>query len=229
MDLNDTNNGNINGGNDGNECGYDMTEYDYNENSKKYLRELYKYKRMNISTRSLSIKSSLITRKIKDFIRSKFKNKKITIHTFIPAIEYGEINVWKLVDFFEKEGHKIIVPKMGNNFTLQHYEYYQNDPLVRNKYGILEPYLEERKINNLELNNIHLIIVPLIIVDYYGNRIGYGSGFYDRFLNNINQRTITVGISLFEPTKLITDIKSFDVPVKYIITPDKIIKSFCKS
>jgi 5-formyltetrahydrofolate cyclo-ligase len=64
--------------------------------------------------------------------------------------------------------------------------------------------------------------VPLVIVDSGGNRIGYGKGFYDRYLSSCRTETVKIGFSFFEPVGLIKDINQFDVPLNLCITPLRI-------
>ena len=65
--------------------------------------------------------------------------------------------------------------------------------LKENKYGIPEP------INGIQINSdiIDVVFVPLLAYDSKGNRVGYGKGFYDRFLENLGSKTIKIGLSFF--------------------------------
>ena len=66
------------------------------------------------------------------------------------------------------------------------------------------------------------LLVPLVIVDGYGNRIGYGKGFYDRYLSSCRAEAVKIGFSYFEPVGRIKDISQFDVPLNLCITPLRI-------
>jgi len=87
-----------------------------------------------------------------------------------------------------------------------------------NHYEIFEPQ------NGIELDHlkIDLVIVPLLAVDKEGYRVGYGKGFYDRFLAQCREEMVTVGLSYFEPIEKIEDTNAFDVPLKYCITPERL-------
>jgi len=85
----------------------------------------------------------------------------------------------------------------------------------KNKYGINEP-------SNgpyLSALNIHVVIVPLLAFDKAGHRVGYGKGYYDRFLSKVSPQTITIGLSWFAPVDEITGITVYDIPLNYCVTP----------
>ena len=72
----------------------------------------------------------------------------------------------------------------------------------------------------IDPQDIDLVFVPLLICDAEGYRVGYGKGFYDRYLVQCREDVITVGFSYFEPEEEITDRQPHDVPLNYCITPD---------
>jgi 5-formyltetrahydrofolate cyclo-ligase len=69
---------------------------------------------------------------------------------------------------------------------------------------------------------IDLIFVPLLAIDAKGNRVGYGKGFYDRYLATCRPGTVTVGFSFFEALPQILNIDPWDVPLKYCVTPQQL-------
>jgi 5-formyltetrahydrofolate cyclo-ligase len=89
---------------------------------------------------------------------------------------------------------------------------------AKNKYNILEP------IGNYIIppDEIDLVFVPLIAFDRLGYRVGYGKGYYDRYLRRCRKDVITIGFSFFEPIDAILDIDQFDVPLRYCITPSRL-------
>jgi len=64
--------------------------------------------------------------------------------------------------------------------------------------------------------------VPLLAVDKKGYRVGYGKGFYDKFLPSCKKECLKIGFSYFEPVDEITDKDQFDVPLELCITPHNI-------
>lgn len=87
-----------------------------------------------------------------------------------------------------------------------------------NEWGIIEPVKGER----MAPETIDLIFVPLLVCDENGYRVGYGKGYYDRYLARCREDIICIGFSYFEPIAPILDTDEFDVPLTYCITPKDI-------
>lgn len=67
-----------------------------------------------------------------------------------------------------------------------------------------------------------VILVPLVAFDKNGHRVGYGKGFYDRYLALCRPDCLKIGISLFEPVELIEDVESHDIPLDLAICPSQV-------
>lgn len=143
-----------------------------------------------------------------------------TIHLFLPIKEKNEPNTFLLIEWLV-ENHpqiKIIVPKADFDTALMtNHEYLGTDDLQKNLYNILEP-----QKGTLHDGEIDLVIIPLLAFDLLGYRVGYGKGFYDRFLENLNAQKI--GLSLSPGITKIDDTDEHDIRLDYCITPQKIIK-----
>lgn len=89
---------------------------------------------------------------------------------------------------------------------------------IKNKFNILEP------IGGAIVppKNIDVIFVPLVAFDARGYRVGYGKGYYDRFLAQCRPGAIKVGFSFFDAVDYLEDIDEFDVPLNFCITPHRI-------
>ena len=94
------------------------------------------------------------------------------------------------------------------------YKWKKNQPLLLNKYGIPEPKKSKKILPNL-------ILVPLLAFDEKKNRLGYGKGFYDKFLRNQNNKILRVGLSFFNPEKRIK-IDEHDENLDFCVTPNRI-------
>lgn len=67
-----------------------------------------------------------------------------------------------------------------------------------------------------------IILLPLLAFDLQGNRVGYGKGFYDRYLALCRPDCLKIGISLFDPVELIEEVESHDIPLDIAICPTKL-------
>jgi 5-formyltetrahydrofolate cyclo-ligase len=117
---------------------------------------------------------------------------------------------------------KIVVSRIiPTTFEMQHF-LFDEENLTENHWGILEPSGE----NLVEIppNQIDFVIIPLLIFDHQGNRVGYGKGFYDRFLQQCRSETLKVGICLEESIEQIDGVNEFDVKMDFCITPTNIYR-----
>ncbi len=85
-------------------------------------------------------------------------------------------------------------------------------------FGVLEPVEGEI----IEPHHIDWVIVPLLCFDNQGYRVGYGAGFYDRYLKLVSPQCKTIGLSWFPPVEKIEGIYAGDVAIKYCITPEAV-------
>lgn len=114
----------------------------------------------------------------------------------------------------------MVVPRC--NFKTKTMEAILFDPeatvLVKNKQQIPEPLYGE----TVDPKLIDAIIIPLLAFDQQGHRVGYGGGFYDRFLEKCRPDVLKIGVSLFPPVAKILDTHHQDVCLTHCITPEKI-------
>ena len=124
-----------------------------------------------------------------------------------------EINSIKILENLEKKNFQISLPKIKKNYQMDFFQWSINDPLVINKYGIPEPVSDKIVYPNI-------LLVPLVAFDKNFNRIGYGGGFYDRYIRKIKRikKITTIGLAYsFQKVKKIP-IKDYDIKLDYIIT-----------
>tara|TARA_B100000963_G_scaffold34683_1_gene25761 strand:- start:1736 stop:2287 length:552 start_codon:yes stop_codon:yes gene_type:complete len=146
------------------------------------------------------------------FIQSKVKKKFIKIALYYPS-NY-ELNVLKLLEFKNVLSQEILLPVIDNNNIMNFFSWKRNDILFVNKFGVLEPSKTHAKVPDI-------MLVPMLAFDKKKYRLGYGKGFYDRYLNKHlkkfkNILTVGVAFSFQRHNKL--PINQNDVKLDYIIT-----------
>tara|TARA_B100000941_G_C28363656_1_gene478397 strand:- start:287 stop:841 length:555 start_codon:yes stop_codon:yes gene_type:complete len=146
------------------------------------------------------------------------RNKKMSISIYYP--NSFEINILKILENEKFRKFNFLLPKIGKKNSMNFYKWSKKDILYLNKYGIPEP-LKSKKI----LPDI--ILVPLLVYDKNKNRIGYGKGFYDRYLNKFirfHKKIITVGVAFSFQKYHNLPVNNKDFKLDYIITDKGMIK-----
>ncbi len=181
---------------------------------KTELRKIYKKKRQELSFDKIEKLQNNIYQQVFEYNFSDVKN----IHIFLPIETQKEINTYPIITFLRDKRKKIIISKSDfSNNTLEHFFFDEKTKLVVNKYGIPEPIAAEK----VNVKEIDLVFVPLLISDKQNFRVGYGKGFYDRFLSECQSGVITIGLNFFPPIFKIEDCNEFDVPLSVIKYPKK--------
>ena len=122
-------------------------------------------------------------------IRSKIKKKKIKIAIYYPS--NFELNVLKLLEFNNILVNEILLPVTNKNNTMNFFSWKNKDVLFINEFGILEPTKTKIKVPDV-------MLVPILAFDKKKYRLGYGKGFYDRYLNKYLSQfknILTVGVA----------------------------------
>lgn len=180
--------------------------------TKQELRKIYLGKRDKLS-------ESEYERLCRMIIENLFNHGNLaavtTLHTYLAVIERKEPDTWPILDRLKRESPhiRIAVPKMVGN-ELEHYYYEGLQQLDQNEFGIFEP----TNGTITDIDRIDAVVVPLLVADKMGNRLGYGRGFYDRFLSRCSTNCKKIGLSLFSlEEKVPTD--EWDVKLDLMITP----------
>lgn len=183
--------------------------------TKAQLRKLYKEKRTKlaeaeIDNLSLAIANQCLNLDIWDFS---------IYHLYLSIDRHKEINTNYLLNILQGKDKTIAIPKTDfSTLNLKNYLLDDNTKLALNNYGIPEP------VNGLEINHqqIDVVFVPLLAFDEKGNRVGYGKGFYDRFLASCKTDCLKIGLSFFNAEVEIEDVSTNDIRLNYCVTPKKI-------
>lgn len=185
--------------------------------TKSELRKLYKEKRLQLSAKEIN--------RFNDLILIRFQHLDLPfiyyLHTYLSIEENREVPTDQLVSYleFRNPDMKIIVPKADfATGELSHYLLTDSTTFEKNEYNIPEPVNGEI----IAAGKIDLVLVPLLAFDEKGYRLGYGKGFYDRFLSQCSKDTLKIGLSYFDAVESISDTHQFDLPLTHCVTPHRI-------
>ena len=149
-----------------------------------------------------------------DLILNILKKKKVLGKIIGGYYPYNyEIDILQILEKFEKKKFTITLPKIKKNSQMDFFQWSTNDPLSINKFGIPEPISEMVKYPDV-------LLVPIVAFDKNFNRIGYGGGFYDRYIKKIRKRkkVFTIGFAYtFQKVKKILT-NNYDIKLDFIIT-----------
>ena len=185
---------------------------------KAHLRKEMLQKRLGYEAADISRKSQQIA---DNFFRNFSLENIKAIHVFLPIQLKNEIDTWPIIRKLQAGyPHIQVVASVSDlqELTLTHHWLLPETELVQNKWGIPEPQGAEA----VAVEEIDMVLVPLLAFDKQGHRVGYGKGFYDRFLEICRPDTLKVGLSLEEPITAITDIHEGDTALNFALTPTNI-------
>ncbi len=182
--------------------------------TKESIRKKILSLRSNLPQDEARRRSALIFQNLKKL--SIFNNANV-IHTYVSS-KKNEVDTIELIKYLFSIGKRVIVPVVDKeNKTLIHSELRNLSELKKSTFELLEPDII-RKVN---LNEIDVVIVPAVAVDRKGNRIGFGGGYYDKFLKQVSCPKIAL-VYDFQVVERIEPEPS-DVPVDFIVTENDII------
>lgn len=186
---------------------------------KEDIRIFYKEKRSNLSPH--------LKLKLDDLMLIQFQQLEIDIPslimTYSPIKKLNEFDPQTITDYcyFKNPGQQLFYPVMveGKRQPKIISVIVHDETVFKiNQYGIEEP------LDGIDMipSEIDLVIIPLLCFDKKGNRVGYGKGYYDRFLKHCRKDCVKIGFSYFDPIDEVEDVNKFDVKLDIGITPDAI-------
>jgi 5-formyltetrahydrofolate cyclo-ligase len=191
----------------------DCTSYSQSM-TKNELRQLYKTKRSQLDARERLRMDDLLLLQFQQFDYSDIR----TVLTYWPMPHMAEPNTHLFSGYLRHmvDGIQLAYPKTDKtDHSLQALLINEDTVYHTNEWGITEP----KEGEPIEPSSIDLVFVPMLICDRTGHRVGYGKGFYDRYLSLCREDVVKIGFSYFEPIEQIADSGHFDVPLTYCITP----------
>ncbi|WP_298556660.1 5-formyltetrahydrofolate cyclo-ligase [uncultured Algibacter sp.] len=185
--------------------------------TKSELRKTYKALRKNLSeiqidNLSLSISNQILKLPIWEYS---------FYHIFLAIEEQKEVNTDYILNILSGKDKNILISKSDfGTGEMTHFLLTDNTVIKKNSYNIPEP------VDGIEITNdkVEVVFIPLLAFDKKGNRVGYGKGFYDRFLTNCNPETIKIGLSFFETEDEISDVFNKDIRLDYCVTANTVYK-----
>ena len=186
------------------------------KNNKIFFRQLFKKHR-----------SELTDNEVKDLNKAIFKNlmktdlfKKTYYHIYLSNSLNNEVETDEVIKLLFKKNKRVYVPKIiGKN--LIHIEINKDTTYSENQFSVREP----SSANTSDPKIFDVVFIPLLAYDKSGQRVGYGGGYYDRFLLNTKKNVLKVGLSFYEPVEKILNVEEHDIKLDYVITP-KIVYNF---
>ena len=184
---------------------------------KKEARIVFKEERMALSEKERV--------KLDDLLLIQFQTAELpfieSLLTYWPIEENHEPNTHLFTEFmrFRNPEMKICYPK--SNFADGYMQAVITDidtPFSKTMLNILEPQSNDI----ISPGDIDMVFVPLLAFDKMGIRLGYGKGFYDKWLAGCRPDCMKIGFSYFEPIEAIDDRNEFDVPLDISITPHNV-------
>ncbi|MBS4804302.1 MAG: 5-formyltetrahydrofolate cyclo-ligase [Clostridium sp.] len=190
-----------------------------NKEEKKDLRKIILNKRNSIDNNT------------KEEMDREIFNKLINLDLYKEAknifiyLSFGsEIDTKPIIDRALEEGKEVYIPKVYKiNKEMRAIRLNTFEDLEKNSMGILEP---KDDFNFIAKEKIDLIIVPGAVFDFKGNRIGYGGGYYDRFLSNIKDKRNKIVLAYNLQIVDNIEAEEHDIKVDYIITNSRINKIY---
>ncbi len=187
---------------------------------KTELRKIYLARQRSFSPEEREVMSfSIAERFFENFDFSKIK----FLHGFLPIEKFNEIDTRPIFEKIWRDLPNVetLVPRINFQMNeIENLKFSIETETVKNAWHIHEPTHDER----VETKKIDLVLVPLLCFDERGFRVGYGKGFYDKFLKNCRADCVKIGLNYFAPVEEISDVNKFDVRLDFCITPEKIWK-----
>lgn len=187
---------------------------------KSSLRQEYISKRKALEAIDLGQKMAAVSANVGKYLKDKEFN---ILHTFLPQRNSREVDTWPIIDMVRREYPSVSIASpyiIPGTREMEHYLISAETSLIENQWKIPEP--DPLTSQKVDPEQIDAIFVPLLAFDLKGYRVGYGGGYYDRFLKKCRPDAIKIGLSFFDPVEKIEDKDQYDVPLDICIAPTKI-------
>jgi 5-formyltetrahydrofolate cyclo-ligase len=186
---------------------------------KSNLRKIYREKRSLLTVKERN--------KLDDLLLIQFQKLSLddvqVLLTYSPSEQMAEPNTFLFSNYLSHmiPGLEICYPVTDfDTLEMQARQVNDHTAFHLTEFGIEEP----SDGAEIDPQQIDLVFVPMLICDSKGYRVGFGKGFYDRFLPKCRPGVLKLGFSYFEPVDSIDDTHQFDIPLDFCITPERVIE-----
>lgn len=183
--------------------------------TKSQLRQQFLAQRRQLTPTELAARSQAIAH---HFFATFPLHHLHNIHCFLPILTQNEIDTWLIIkEIWHLYPHILTLTSKTELTTalMSSYIFTPDTSIVQNRWHVPEP-VDAHLFADSE---IEMILLPLLCFDQQGQRVGYGKGCYDRFLQHCSPQAIKIGLSLFAPVERIVDAQLFDQKLDYCIMP----------
>ena len=184
---------------------------------KSTVRKEFLQRRMDILEEDLHQQTALIAFNFKKLVLPPVKY----VLSYNPVVSRREFDASVCEDILRQQNPMMRVawPKIHVDMLDMEAGIVEKDGLfIKNRFNILEPISGAI----VPAGQLDAIFVPLVAFDIRGYRVGYGKGYYDKYLARCRPDAVKIGFSYFDAVETIEDIDDFDVPLDYCITPRRI-------
>lgn len=184
---------------------------------KQEIRYEYSQKRMNLEAKEADVLSRAVSRRFEQLLLPSAS----WLLSYFPLKGKNEFDVKPCEEWLKKKipGLRLAWPCIDPvNQQMEAYEANEKGIFEKNRYQIPEPVGGTRVLPA----DIDIVFVPLLVFDERGYRVGYGKGYYDRYLPRCRPNLLKIGFCFFEALPTISDIDEFDVPLNLCITPSRL-------
>lgn len=185
---------------------------------KTELRKIYLTRQKSLSPKERNEKSLRIAER---FFRSFDLSEIHYLHCFLPIAKFNEIDTRQIFEKLWRDypETQTLAPRVDfHTNEIENLKFSPETNLIQNQWTIHEPAHDE----SVETEKIDLVIIPLLCFDRKGFRVGYGKGFYDRFLSSCRADCLKIGLSYFAPVAEISDAQAFDEKIDFCVSPEKV-------
>ena len=184
--------------------------------TKNELRQDYRQLRKQLSGDEVNDLSRKITKQLGIWLDGQ---EGLThFHLFFPIAKFNEVNTFYIKQLLEQQDKTLFTSQVNRDENrLDTLQLPPDATFFLDEWGIPVPQESVR----ITSTKIQVVFVPLLAYDKSGHRLGFGKGFYDRFLASLDQPVLKLGLSFFAPEERIP-VEPHDIPLDYCITPGQV-------